>query len=141
MILAAVVPASILTPDEFRNFLTVVGLFLVFTSMYLGFRATLTGRKVKKAADDASAVRYQVENNHQDEDGNVINLREESDERHGDNSSKLDSIMKALTNLRGSTDKNFELIRVDIQRLNAHDDRDDQRLKDLEATQPKSSQS
>lgn len=45
---------------------------------------------------DAAATREQVENNHKNPDGTPINLREEADERHGENRGLLFQILGSV---------------------------------------------
>lgn len=50
-------------------------------------------RRVKRVEHHAAAARYQVENNH------TTNLREESDERHGETLTKLDLALQGIAGL------------------------------------------
>lgn len=86
--------------------------------------------KIRQTAEDARVVRYQVENSHDS------NLRDDADEKHDASTSMQDRILDGIKELRTSMDRQFGEVRKDIQRLNDHDDRDDKRIRDLEATQP-----
>ena len=91
---------------------------LVTTVTAIVFGARLNGK--------VNAIKYQVENNHLDENGNPINLREEADERHGENSSKLDTILEEIKSLRGS-----------VKRLWARDTKHTDDIHELQLTHPR----
>jgi uncharacterized protein YoxC len=78
-----------------------------------------TSGKLKRLSGDVKATRYQVENNHD------TNLREEGDERHNENSDKLDAILSEIKSLRGS-----------VSRLWQRSDKHTDQIHDLELTQP-----
>lgn len=81
----------------------------------------------------AKAARVQVENNHRDADGNVINLREEGDERHTANTQLLKQLIAAQHAIQGD----IRGIRRDIGRLMDADASHADRIHQLEKTQPK----
>jgi len=97
----------------------------VFALAVLGLGARLNN-KVNRVRDDAAATRYQVENNHIDEHGNPINLREEADGRHSENSEKLDSLARNLDRVRDS-----------VARIWERTDRHTDQIHELELTQPR----
>jgi len=68
-----------------------VGLASTIVSILLTARVNT---KVNRVGRDAAAARIQVENNHE------TNMREEGDDRHAENSSKLDTIIRDLSRLR-----------------------------------------
>lgn len=82
-------------------------------------------RKVNRISVDTRRTRDQVENNHFGEDGEPINLREEADHRHNENSEKLDRVLEELTRLRKSVGRLWE-------RADKHTDQ----IHELELTQP-----
>jgi len=89
--------------------------------------ATSAATNASSAARDASAARAQVENDH------TTNLREEQDERHGENTSKLDAVLSALGEVRADIGG----IRSDVRQLYRQDARTADRITDIEQTIPK----
>ena len=99
---------------------------------FLGTIATLVlgarlNSKVNRNAHNVAAIRDQVVNDH------TTNFREEGDERHSENSTKLDTILARqveqgdeIKGLRKSVGRLFE-------RTDAHTDQ----IHDLELTQPR----
>lgn len=87
-----------------------------------------TRKKVTAAAVDAKAARAQVENSH------TANFRDDHDEKHGEVMDAIKRVDRRVENveadLRGA--------RRDIGRLADADMRHDERIHDLEKTQPKS---
>ena len=92
-----------------------VGLASTIVSILLTARVNT---KVNRVGRDAAAARIQVENNHE------TNMREEGDDRHAENSSKLDTIIRDLSRLRDSVGRLWE-------RTDNHTDQ----IHDLELTQ------
>jgi len=76
--------------------------------------------KVNRVGRDARAARVQVENNHS------TNMREEGDERHVENSTKLDTILEEIKSLRGS-----------VSRLWQRTDKQNDDIHELQLTQPR----
>jgi hypothetical protein len=82
-------------------------------------------RKVNTVRADARATRYQVENNHIDENGRPINLREEADSRHLESTQLLTDLSDNMKRVRDSVGKIWE-------RLDKHTDQ----IHDLELIKP-----
>lgn len=80
----------------------------------------------------AKASRVQLENEHKNPDGSVINLREEADGRHLENREGI----RALYDLAKATQSDVRGLRRDIGRLADADARHDERWLELERTQP-----
>jgi len=99
--------------------ITTIGAVLV---ALLGVQNVRIGR-IRK---DAAETREQVANNHKDEHGNPINLRDEQDERHAENAQKLDLII--------STQEKHGRA---IAKLQASDAEHDDRLDVIENTWPR----
>jgi hypothetical protein len=100
----------------------ITGAFAVIIAL-LGRQQYALGR-IRK---DAAETRDQVANNHVDENGKPINLREESDERHAENGAKLDQII--------STQEQHGTWIAALQKSDAdHDDR----IEEIEHTFPRS---
>lgn len=76
---------------------------------------------------DAAETREQVANNHVDEHGKPINLREENDERHAENAQKLDQIIETQKE-HGDA----------IAALQVTDEEHDERIEQIEHTWPRS---
>lgn len=86
-----------------------------------------------RARQHAQAARVQVENNHRNpETGEVINLREEADERHEENSSKLDSLVRWTER----ADDRFATVERRLATLRDRNDVHEDRIDELEKTQP-----
>lgn len=83
--------------------------------------------RIGRIRKDAAETREQVSNNHVDADGNPINLREESDERHAENGQKLDTII-ATQKEHGEA----------IAALQTADEDHDDRIERIEHTWPRS---
>lgn len=109
-----------MTPEVLVAIVTTLGLIVV---------TVLTNR----TRQHAKATRTQVENNHVDAEGKPINLREESDERHAENSSMLAQLLKIVTGMQGD----IRGMRRDIGRLADADAKHDERIHDLEQTTPR----
>lgn len=65
--------------------------------------AKLNG-KINSVRDDAKATRHQVENNHD------TNLREEADERHNENSRKLDKLGHSVVEILSIVSRHTDLL-------------------------------
>jgi len=94
-----------------------IGLTGTIASILLSARINV---KVNRVGRDARAARVQVENNHS------TNLREEGDERHVENSTKLDTILEEIKSLRGS-----------VSRLWQRTDKQNDDIHELQLTQPR----
>lgn len=86
---------------------------------------TLLSKRVKRVEGDTKATRVQVENNHIDDNGNPINLREEADERHNQNTRMLEDIYDEVKRLR-----------VSVGRLWRRSDKHTDQIHELELTKP-----
>lgn len=89
-------------------------------------------RDAKRIRADAAETRDQVANNHVDEEGRPINLREESDDRHREYKAAFTEIMRAIGGIRGQINT---LLASDVE-IVRQANRDRERLDDLERTQP-----
>lgn len=83
--------------------------------------------RLKKIDEKTDRAVDQLENNHRDEEGNPINLREEADERHAENGRKLDKIIATQAD-HGKR----------LERLEGSDKKQDDRLGRIEQTWPRS---
>ncbi|MFJ3392016.1 hypothetical protein [Leifsonia aquatica] len=83
--------------------------------------------RIGRIRRDAAETREQVANNHVDENGKPINLREEADERHIENAGKLDLIIKTQVE-HGEA----------IAALQTSDEEHDDRIEQIERTWPRS---
>src|SRR3990170_1329429 len=103
------------------NDLVVVALIQGGVAVLLLILGARLNGKVKRVQEDAAATRVQVENNH------PTNLREEADERHGENSGKLDTLLEDVG-----------VIRRSLRRLWERSDKHNDAIHELEMTQPPS---
>lgn len=129
-------PIAQLVADHFDAVVAAMGVVTVAFLTLLGTILTLLvqTRSHAKRADE------QVSNNHVDEDGNPINLREESDERHAENGAKLDAALSELKGVRSEltqTRADVGGMRSDIRQLYRQDADMSERITDLDNTIPK----
>jgi hypothetical protein len=89
---------------------------------FLGVLVQRGNTHARRASRDAARARVQLENDH------TTNLREEGDERHAENGSKLDQLIRDMGGIRS-----------DIRRLSRRDDTLSDRLDTLSDTIPKGS--
>lgn len=89
--------------------------------------------KVTRVSKDAAETREQVSNNHIDDDGNPINLREEQDRRHAENKAAIERLdlrlSNGLTAISQTIDREFSLLVKAI-------DVNTRRIDDIEDTIP-----
>jgi hypothetical protein len=72
------------------------GSFTTLGGIILAILGWLLSRRVNRIAEDTKATRVQVENDH------PTNLREENDERHHENSTKLDTLIETVEAMKSS---------------------------------------
>lgn len=103
------------------------GALLLSTAVNAGlFRRQ--GHRLRRVETNTEAVREQVQNGHVKPDGTPINLREEADERHEENATKLDAAIELLESLQRKVVRLFDITAGHGSRLNEID----------EMTQPRS---
>jgi hypothetical protein len=86
--------SSLIDPDTARNLIALSAVLVSLMAVALPLLVLFRNR------GDIKAVRSQVENNHRDADGNPINMREEADERHSENKTRLDNMGKSVLGIQ-----------------------------------------
>lgn len=85
-----------------------------------------------KLSRSVNRVKRQVENGHR------TNLREEGDERHEENTNKLDTIIKELDSVKNSMNRRFASVNGKLSRLDNRSWKHDGQINNLEEnTQPR----
>jgi len=87
----------------------------------------------RKNGKNTRAIRYQVENNHIDEQGNPINLREEFDDRHEHNKNQL----TALVNGQSMIINSLHDVRQDVNLIKERQFEQDKAIDVIQDTQTK----